>query len=272
MVQKSYSCRRAFGNFFVPECFYCSDKIEVTWKEVLFCVFMFGIMLTVGFEISYLIKTKTNDLNLKYNQAIGITGQSEFEQAYNTSIGYAFVQGHFECDGVEYESISGRYLSIKVTHERYTQHTRTETYTVTDSKGGSRIKTRTVHYWTWDAVGSESRNCPIVEFKGKKFSFDSFDFSNVPVNTTIAKTGFHRRDVIKTMPSNFDCTVFCNLGQKRLNERAIVFYKLDVEQARKAATANYANMLFWMVWLLLSGGICVWFVAFPNNWLNKSKK
>ena len=249
------------------------DNGDVTKRELLFCGLIFGIMMFIGCLIGSAIKAAIEDRNLKYNQAVQISDQSQFEQAYNTDIGYAFVQGHFSCEGVSYEKIDGRYLEISVTHEEYRQHTRTETYTVTDGKGRTQTKTRIVHYWTWDTVGHFGSECETVTFKGKNFAYGKFNYNTVPTDTQIVSTGFRKRDVIHTKPCEFDCTVFCQMIQKSFYNEATIYYEMGLEKAHKCAIMRQTAHLiaFWVLWTGLSICICIAFVGMENDWLNKDE-
>lgn len=244
---------------------------DVTPREVLFCGLIFGFLMLVGCFISSAIKARINDKNLKYNQAVQISNQSEFEQAFNTDIGHAFVQGHFSCEGVSYNGIDGKYLEINVSHEEYREHTRTETYTITDSKGRTQTKTKIVHYWTWDTMGNTHNKCNVVNFKGRDFVYDNFDYGMVKGNTQIVPTGFHKRDVVYTKPREFDCTVFCQMVHKSFQGKATIYYGMGLGQAHQYAIAKVSSCLalFWILWLIISIAICACFVGMENDWLNE---
>lgn len=243
------------------------NEIEITPRELLFCVALFFVLMFLGYPIASAIKRHENDKNLIYNQAVQITDQSQFEQAFETDIGYAFVDGMFTCEGVSYERLSERYLKIIVEHEEYTKHTRVETYTTTDSKGRTKTHMRTVHYWTWDNVGGFKDCCHTVLFKGMSFAYDNFDYSEVPSTITYIDTGYHKRDVVTTYPRSFYCTVFCNMRRKSFFDKARIYYDNTIEQAHMRATKTCGVAVFWSLWTLFVIFICGVVIAQENNWL-----
>ena len=234
------------------------------WTIVVLSIIIV-FMFIIGLFLSSMIVKHEEDKNLRYNQAVHITDQSQFEQAFETDIGDAFVYGRFDCDGVSYDKIPGKYLRIEVTHQRYTQHTRIETYTTTDSKGRTQTHTKTVHYWSWDNIGDDEMHCHVVRFKGKSFGYSNFDSSSVPSNDEVVRTGFNLRDVITTYPMAFNCTVFCNMRRHSFCETAKIYYEVSPDIALKVSTRGGAVFAFWAGWILFTGLICGAYINFRKE-------
>jgi len=251
--------------------YYYDNQGDVTKRELLFCIALFILLMFLGFFIASSIRKYENDDDLMYNQAVQITDQGEFEQAFDTNIGHAFVDGMFTCDGVTYDKITGRYLKIDVMHQRYTKHTRVETYTTTDSKGRTHTHTRTVTYWSWDTIGGFENHCQTVQFKGKTFSYGNFNYGTVPCSTETVRTGINHRDVVTTYPRQFYCTVFCNMIYRSFYDVATIYYEKNIEQAHKTATTHFGVPVFWMLWIAFSVLMCVCFAKQRNEWLEDNQ-
>lgn len=125
----------------------------VTKREILFSVVIIAVMLIFGFMISSSISNSLLNSYQEYNTALKIDNNKDvFQHGMRTNIGNAFVYGELEAvDTVSYKGVDGNYSYMKKVKERYTQHTRVVTYTVTVN-GKPQTRTRTETYWTWDAI------------------------------------------------------------------------------------------------------------------------
>jgi len=227
---------------------YNNNHATITEREMLFCIAIFALMMLVGVFVSSVIKRFDNYLNLEYNQAMHITDDEEFRQAYRTGIGSAFVEGLLWCDGVNCPSIGKFCMCYVIFHQGQ------------DNKG------------TWHDRGKESNYSPRLHFKGMVFNHYRFNFSNVPFEKIVVNKGYGRRDVVYICPRSFSCTVYCVMKNGGFAEPAMIYYDKTAEQARKLATKSNLVTTFWCIWTLVSVVVCGVFVCFDNNWLEDDKR
>ena len=246
-------------------------NIEVTPREVIFSIFIIGILYAIGFLIAGHIEKHIAAKNLKYRQAIQIRDNGfEVKHASDTDVGDAFVEGNFyTVDPVSWNGLGGEHLSIKRDKERYTMHTRTVHYTVTDSKGRSHTKTRKEHYWTWDVIESARKMASRITFCGNEYGTGTFDFSYIGHSVKKVDTGYHKRDVFYYRPKDFRGVVFAQLKEGGIKGTPPVMANMTIESYYKALTNSHGVGIFWICWWIFIG-ICVYaFVAIENQWLEK---
>ena len=238
-------------------------------REVLFSVLIVGVLYAIGFIISSWIEKKVDDNTLKYRQAVQIKDDGgSLTYASETDVGCAFVEGDFKAvDPVSCEGLEGEYLSLRRDKEKYTMHTRTVTYTVTDGKGRTHTGTRIETYWTWDMVKRDSWSASKVEFCGNEYARETFRYTLVPETRTVAYTGFNKRDVFYHQPKEFRGTVFCDLRDGKVNGEPDVMFGRGIEAAYESMTSSCAVTVFWVVWWILTAGAVVGFCIIDNRWL-----
>lgn len=263
---------------------------EITKRELISSGVIICLMLFIGFFISEGISNHTAEKNEIYYTATKIdNNKDQFEYGMKTNIGNALVFGDIKAvDAVSIPELNGEYLKIHKRKQRYTQHTRTITYT--DSKGKSRTKTET--YYEWDTVDNEYWNSEKitlldVEFESKLLSLNFW--RHTPLNNeTITKdyqdwvsgsylyqdgdkwasVGDIRYDY-EVVPTEFSGSVLAILKDNTLIPQS-GFYKdagiqeviNDIERGE-----NVPVIIFWVVWSLLICGAVIGFVYIDNRWL-----
>lgn len=236
---------------------------EITLRELIFSVLILGVMVFIGFLVSSAIEEKVNSRNLTYRQASTISTTNEFQHALRTDAGHAFVNGRFTAlKPVRNSLIDGEYLGIRVAHQEYRMHT--QHYTTTDSKG--RVHHHTRHYWTWDTMHTEEHHSPDVEYCGVKFPYDKFNYHMIYEDTHTEKTGHNRRDVINTMPREFNATIFANIVNRGISGSADLS-TMGIEAYRKYLVEDHSLVLFWLLWGILIGFALYGFYYCENRWL-----
>lgn len=247
------------------------SSITITPREIIFSIFIVGILYTIGFFIAGAIDKKVSEKNLHYRQAIQIRDSGiELKQASETDVGNAFVEGDFRTvDPVTWDGLEGEHLYIRRDKERYTMHTRTVHYTVTDSKGRSHTRTRTEHYWTWDVVGSDSRMARNITLCGNEYPTSTFNYDYIHKDVQKKDTGFRTRDVFYYKPKNFRGVIFAQLKEGTILGRPTIEPNTTIEQFYEVCTTSYMKPIFWILWWIFIA-ICVCgFVAIENRWLEK---
>ena len=153
------------------ENFSISKREIIVSIAIIAVMIIFGIMIHSSIEDSLMLKCQ------EYNTALQINEDTDmFKYAMSTNIGNSFVYGDLKCvDTVTYDEIGGEYSYIKKVKERYTQHTRVVTYTVTVN-GKPQTRTKTETYWTWDPVDSWSKHCEKITFLDVEFDYGMIEF------------------------------------------------------------------------------------------------
>lgn len=239
--------------------------MEITKREIIASISILAVFLILGILISSKISDSILDKNEKYYKALKIDNKELFEYGMNTSVGNAFVYGDLNIlDPVSYPEIGGEYAEVKKVKERYTKHTRTVTYT--DSKGKTQVKTET--YWSWDVVGSESITSTRCTFLGVDFDYSKFDVGEKQYIKTI-NDGFYVRYKYYGTPINMTGTIFTKLTSGSIEGEDITFYiNRTINETIDYLESNYLLILFWVLWIPLTGFMIYKFCYLDNKWLN----
>ena len=238
---------------------------EITLREVVFSVLIIGIMGFLGFLIAQEIEKREYDSTLKYRQAPALETNDDFQHAMRTDFGDVFAHGLFQAkDTVRYEHIDGEYLYIHIAKQEYRMHT--QHYTTRDSKGHVHHHTR--HYWSWDTISTDTMHSKRVVFCGVTFPYDKFGYGHIPENSKIYKAhGWsNRREVIKTMPTEFSATIFANVKNNTISEKTTLM-TIGIEDYRMDLTATFGSVVFWVMWVVLTIILLVGFYHIDNEWL-----
>ena len=246
--------------------------MEIKKREILFAVIIVLVMLAIGFGISGAIKEYAQSKAEKYTTAVRIEDAGQFSYGMSTDFGNALVYGTLQAgQPVTYPELEGEYLEISMVEERYTMHTRTVTYT--DSNG--RSHTRTDTYWTWDYDGEERWASDTVEFLGAEFATSQF---NLPGQDTLELKDrsrylyetSHVRYYFTGLPAVFDATIHADLRGGDIGQGVEVFQGLTPAEVveDQVSGQKIPVIIFWVVWVLLTGGAVVGFFYLENRWLD----
>lgn len=248
------------------------NGVVVTLREAVFSVTIASVFVLVGFMISTRIGHWVNQKNLRYRQAAIVLTNDGFSLAMRTDVGDAFVEGAFRTvDPVSHPKLDGRWLDIVADHQVYTRHTRTVTYTTTDSKGRVQTHTRVEHYWTWDTERVERLSAKRVSYSGAEFPYGKFDYSCVGRKFKTVDTGWHRRIEFSFRPASFRASAFATLANGTLTGGTTLHDGVSAEELRESMTRSYAVAVFWFFWILLTAGAVIGFVALENEWMEDRK-
>lgn len=237
---------------------------EITLRELIFSIFIVGIMFLIGFFISENITKSVNDRILKYRQAAQISTPDEVLHAYNTDVGWAYVQSSFDAvDPVKNEHLEGEYMRIVENYQHLTMHT--QVYTVYDQKGRPHTRIRT--YWSWDTVRTSSTNSQNVVFSGVTLPYSSISFGGASGGSRIHEIDMNDRIVISYMDKRQTGTFFHNLTKKHKSRNIIVHCGRTIEELYKSDTKSYANIVFWTIWSIFTIFVVLIFYVMENEWL-----
>lgn len=239
---------------------------EVTKREILVSIAIIAIMIIFGVMIHGSIEDSLMLKYQEYNTALQINKDADmFKYAMSTNIGNAFVYGDLKCvDTVTYDEIGGKYSYVKKVKERYTMHTRTVTKTRTVN-GQTQTYTETEVYWTWDVVDSWSKHCKKITFLDVEFDYGKIDFPSAGYITTIQESGTIRYKYYGS-PTKCKGTIYSNLKNNTINDTQF-YHNATIEETIERLESNAWLVLFWIGWILLTGGLVFVFFYIDNWWL-----
>ena len=252
-----YSYRRKgfdFGDF------------EITKREILASISIIAVMILIGVLISSKISEHQMDKNEIYNKAVKIESTDLFQYGMDTNVGNAFVYGDLKTvDTVTYPEIDGEYMYVEKVKEKYTKHTRTVTkYKTVNGKRKSYTTTET--YWTWDRIGSEDKKCNEVTFCGITFNVSKFDIPSSHHIDTI-KESSHIRYKYYGVGTEFTGTIFTDLRDKTISDNTNFYNGMNIEETVERLESGGGEIIFWIFWILLTGGCVYGFFYIDNRWL-----
>lgn len=246
---------------------YSNYDFEITKREVLFSIAIVAVMLLIGFMIHGKISNDLMLKNQKYDTALQIEqDSSEFDYGMRTDIGYAFVYGKLQAvDTVTYSEIGGQYMYVEKVKEKYTQHTRTVTYT-TGSGKTRQTHTRVETYWTWDRVGSEDKKCKEVSFLDTVFDSNKIHLPESDYIDTI-KESSHIRYKYYGVGIEHIGTIFAELKDNTIPNNTSFYKNMTIEETLDYLESGYELIIFWVIWIVLIAGLVFGFYYIDNKWL-----
>ncbi len=238
----------------------------ITKREILASVSIIAVMLLIGVLISSKISVHQMDQNEIYNKAVKIENQDLFQYGMITNVGNAFVYGDLKAvDTVTYPEIGGEYMSVEKVKERYTMHTRTVTKTRTKSDGSTETYTEIEEYWTWDAIDRWSQHCKKVTFLGIEFDYGQVYKPNERY-VDMQKESYYIRYVYYGSGTEYTGTIFTSLKNGTIN--STLFYNgRNIEDTVEYLESGVGIIIFWVFWIILTGGCVFGFYYVDNNWL-----
>ena len=237
--------------------------MKITKREVLFSIVIICITMIIGIVISGNINDAVMEKQQEYITALQINNDKDlFEYGMRTNVGNAFVYGELKAvDTVTFDEIGGEYSYVKKVKEKYTRHTRTVRYK--DSNG--KTKTRTEVYWTWDEVEKWSKHSEKITFLDVEFDYGTIDF---PYHSHIDTQdgGYHIRYVYYGSPTYSIGTIYTKLANDTIVE-STMHHNNTIEETFDRFMKNGSVVVFWIFWIVLTGGLVFCFYYIDNKWL-----
>lgn len=240
--------------------------MEITKREVIVSVTIVAAMLALGLWLSGMITEARMDRDEIYNKAVKIEDGDIFEYGMRTNVGNAFVYGDLlAVDTVTYPEIGGEYMYVRKVKERYTMHTRTVTRTRTVN-GRTQSYPTTETYWTWDEVDRESKLCEEISFVGIVFPTRKIDIPAAYHIKTI-KESSKIRYVYYGVGTKYTGTIFADLRDGTIPDGTGFYNNMTIEETVRLKQSFNWNILFWIFWIVLTGGLIYGFYYLDNRWL-----
>lgn len=223
-------------------------------------------MLLIGIVIHGNINDKLMLEYQKYNTALQIENDSElFVYGMKTDVGNAFVYGNLKAiDTVTYPEIGGEYSYIEKVKERYTRHTRTVTKTRTVN-GKTQTYTTTEVYYTWDKVDGWDKHSEKISFLDVEFEYGTISFPSSDYITTQKESSTIRYKYYGT-GTEYTGTLYAILNNNTINETSF-YVNSNIEETIDSLKSGWQLVLFWIGWILLTGGCVFGFYYVDNRWL-----
>ena len=242
---------------------------EITKREILFSTIIISLMVGLGVWISNpIISSATKDA-LKTVSSVQITDSEKFGYIERTNVGPFLAEGELiSNDTITLADIPGQFSVIKKVKEVYTRHV--QVYTTTDGKGHTTTHTRT--YWSWDVKGKELFETKDYTFLGKTFTAKEIKYHyHDKLDTIIYNKKFWGNDVrycYYTVPITVNGLMRGSADNKTFNDLSFK-EKQTIENVVKSAekNVNVAPIIFWIFWIILTGGLVFLFYYFENKWL-----
>ena len=247
------------------------SRFKITKREVLVSIIIISIMLLIGLMIHGNINEGLMLEYQEYNTALQINNDKDmFEYGMRTNIGNAFVYGNLKAvDTVTFDEIDGEYSYVEKVKEKHTKHTRTVTKTRIVN-GKSQTYTTTETYYTWDEVNSWDKHSEKISFIDVEFDYGTIKFppsSHIDTQYESSKirykyygTGTEYVGTIYTILSNNTIN-----GAKFYNNRTISETIDHLESGGEL-------ILFWFIWIFITGCIVYGFYYLDNRWLEDKRK
>jgi hypothetical protein len=240
--------------------------IEVTKREVLVCISIVAVMLIIGLLIGSAISDACADRNEVYNKAVKLDTTDMFEYGMRTNVGNAFVYGDLKAiDTVTYPEIGGEYMYVEKIKERYTQHTRTVTKTRVVN-GKTQTYTTTETYWSWNRVGSETRQCEEITFLGVIFDSEKIQLPGEHHIDTIKESSRIRYKYYGVDTEHIG-TIFTDLRDDTISDRTPFYKNSTIPETVERLQMMDWSVVFWIFWIILTGGACYGFCYLDNRWI-----
>ena len=242
---------------------------ELTLREAIFSLLILGVMVAIGFFIAGKIEQTVHVEQLKYRRAMQIDKDpSQFSLALETDVGDVFAEGHLKTvDPVSHELVAGKWMKVCTDYQKYQMHTRTVTYTTTDSKGRVSVKSRVETYWSWDTYDRKETSASQVEFLGEKLQLADLVFYGARWDEEVVNTGYHRRVVISMLPTEHSGTMFTTIRDKKISKETPFWIEQNLASAYEHCTSSFSVLVFWIVWSIVSICTVIGFFVIDNDWL-----
>lgn len=260
------------------------ENIEITKREILVSIIIVFLMITLGFPLSNKILEGATESYEIHQKALKVKDSDTFGYAIKTQQGNLIAEGEFESvDPVNFPGYKGEFTEITKYKEKYVMKTR-YIPEVKDSEGKTITPARTETYWEWDSAGSQTVTSKKFNYLGQEFNVSDFSLisrrSVDAKNVTDKAKGYYEYDgrkvryYYKIIPVKFNTGFIAYSGEnglKDINGRSkITLSKNNIQEIVESSKASMerSEVVFWMIWILLTGGLIYGYVSLENRYLD----
>lgn len=269
--------------------------MEITKREIMVSVIIFFVLLGLGFLIHNLIIENYILEVEKYNKALKIDNNVElFKYSIDTEVGNILVYGKFIVDsGISFDELKNDYTYLRKETEEYRRHSRQ--VCETDSKGNEHC--RTEYYYSWDIINTETKSVKKVMFLEKKYDYSLFNNYpeyrlDIASNVVDSKKSYVKNNYLYKdknglfgasvgdiryyyyyTPKNFMGTIFIKTKNKTIfnvnDSGSIPINSNDLNTTieNKKNQETIINIVFWIIWITLTGLAIYGYVYLDNDYL-----
>lgn len=246
---------------------------EITKREIIASVSIIAVMILIGVLISNKISEHQMDKNEIYNKAVKIESTDLFQYGMDTNVGNAFVYGDLEAvDTVTYPEIDGEYMYVKKVEERYERHERTVIKEDSDGNTYTEIEV----YYEWDTEDTNSLHANEIKFCGITFPYSKINLPSSSHIETIKgdkvyswKSGEYVKVRFKYygVSTKYTGTIVTDLRNKTITDHTKFYKDMNIEETVKRLQSSGGELIFWIFWMLVTGGCVFGFYYIDNEWL-----
>lgn len=232
--------------------------MEITPREIIGSVVIIAVMFMLGLFIGDKVLNIEMEKQQIYATAVQIDEDKDlFEYSMKTKVGNILAYGPLRAvDAVSLEEIEGQYFYIEKVKEVYTMHTRV-------IRSGKTTMVQT--YYTWDKKGTEEFHGNTISFLGVEFPYGVIDRPGTYHLTTIKESSKVRYQYYVS-PIEVTGTLYATTDSGTIANTS--FYRdRDIQSVYESETKTYWIVGFWIVWVLLTGGLVFGFYVLDNHWL-----
>jgi hypothetical protein len=245
-----------FGNF------------EITSREIIASVTIVAVMLMIGFVIAGKLEAHQMDKNAEYNKAVHITDSAIFQYGMDTDLGNAFVYGKLQAvDPVNFTELGGDYLYVEKVEEHYVKHTRTVAKTRTKSNGETEEYEEEEEYSTWDYYNSWEKYSQKIRFCGIEFDYGKIKRPGSRYIKTEQSFLTDIRFVYSGCKAEYTGTIYTDLRDNTMSSGSHFYQDQDIDETVDQLTSRFGTVMFWIFWIVLTGGVVFGFYYMDNKWL-----
>lgn len=232
--------------------------MKITPREVIGSAVIIAVMFMLGLFIGDKILNIEMEKQQRYATAVQINEDKDlFEYSMKTKVGNILAYGPLKAvDTVSLEEIEGQYFYIEKVKEVYTMHTRV-------IRSGKTTMVQT--YYTWDRKGTEEFHGNTISFLGVEFPYGTIDRPSTYHLTTIKESSKVRYQYYVS-PVEVTGTLYAVTDSGTIANTC--FYRdKDIQSVYESETKSHWIVAFWILWVLLTGGLVFGFYVLDNHWL-----
>jgi len=243
---------------------------DITLREIIASITIVAVMTLMGFLIAEKIEAHQMDKNAEYYKAVHITDSDMFHYGMNTNLGNAFVYGSLQAvDPITFPELGGEYLYVEKVEEHYNRHTRMVTKTRTNSKGETETYEEEEVYYSWDYYDSWEQHSQKIRFCGIEFDYGKIKRPGSRYIKT--EQGFLSdiRFVYSGCQIKYTGTIYTDLRDNTMSDRSYFYQNQNIDDTVDQLTSGFGIAMFWIFWIVLTGGAVFGFYYLDNRWLEE---
>lgn len=249
------------------------NDFKVTKRELLACITIISIMFLLGCVLAGKLETFQIEKNAEYYKAAQVTESGLFQYGMDTSIGNAFVQGDLEAvDTVTFPEIDGNYIYVEKAEQHYNRHEREVQKKDKDGNTYTEIEV----YYSWDTEKIDSLHADQIKFLGIVFPYEKIKLPSPDYITTLKGDSvwdWWSGEFVKVRYQYRGCsgpyngTIYTDLRNGNISDSTSFYMDCSIDHTIDQLTSGFGLVLFWLFWILLTGGLVFAFVYYENDWL-----